>query len=163
MNNINFNVSNTSHSSSISLIDEVSNNNISFFISDTALYSKDIKDIQLDSLVTAYDLDNKAILEATTYSNSLLLGVNTLNETDIQTEANIELISEDRNRIAVKSNDELIAQITAIKVIDEAFNTLKPEKPSDMGKIMGFVTPKLKGKADMSFVSKTIKEKLANL
>ena len=40
---------------------------------------------------------------------------------------------------------------------------LKPEKPSDMGKLMGFVTPKLKGKADMSFVSKTIKEKLANL
>lgn len=125
MNNINFNVSNTSHSSSISLIDEVSNSNISFFISDTALYSKDIKDIQLDSLVTAYDLDNKAILEATTYSNSLLLGVNTLNETDIQAEANIELISEDINRIAVKSNDELIAQITAIKVIDESGKELR--------------------------------------
>jgi uncharacterized protein YqeY len=32
-----------------------------------------------------------------------------------------------------------------------------------MGKLMGFLTPKLKGKADMSFVSKTIKEKLSNL
>ena len=31
-----------------------------------------------------------------------------------------------------------------------------------MGKLMGFLTPKLKGKADMSFVSKTIKEKLPN-
>lgn len=120
MNNINFNVSNTSHSSSISLIDEVSNSNISFFISNTNLLSKDIKDTQLDSLVTAYEIEDKAILEATTYSNSLILGVNTINETDIQTEANIELISEDINRIAVKSNDELIAQITAIKVIDEA-------------------------------------------
>ena len=49
------------------------------------------------------------------------------------------------------------------KVIEEAFNTINPQTQSDMGKLMGFVTPKLKGKADMSFVSKTIKEKLANL
>ena len=32
-----------------------------------------------------------------------------------------------------------------------------------MGKIMGLVSPKLRGKADMSYVSKTIKEKLSNL
>ena len=58
---------------------------------------------------------------------------------------------------------EQLSEEEVLKVIDEAFDTLKPEKPSDMGKLMGFVTPKLKGKADMSFVSKTIKEKLSNL
>ena len=58
---------------------------------------------------------------------------------------------------------EQLSEEDVLKVIDEAFNELKPEKPSDMGKLMGFLTPKLKGKADMSFVSKTIKEKLANL
>ena len=58
---------------------------------------------------------------------------------------------------------EQLSEEEVIKVIDEAFNELKPEKPSDMGKLMGFLTPKLKGKADMSFVSKTIKEKLANI
>ena len=58
---------------------------------------------------------------------------------------------------------EQLSEEEVLKVIDEAFNELKPEKPSDMGKLMGFLTPKLKGKADMSFVSKTIKEKLANL
>lgn len=58
---------------------------------------------------------------------------------------------------------EQLSEEDIIKVIDEAFDTIKPEKPSDMGKLMGFVTPKLKGKADMSFVSKTIKERLANL
>ena len=58
---------------------------------------------------------------------------------------------------------EQLSEEEVIKVIEEAFNELKPEKPSDMGKLMGFLTPKLKGKADMSFVSKTIKEKLANL
>ena len=50
-----------------------------------------------------------------------------------------------------------------LKVIDEAFNTVNPQAQSDMGKLMGFVTPKLKGKADMGFVSKTIRERLANL
>ena len=65
--------------------------------------------------------------------------------------------------ILTKYMPEQLSEEEVIKVIDEAFNTLKPEKPSDMGKLMGFVTPKLKGKADMSFVSKTIKEKLANL
>ena len=58
---------------------------------------------------------------------------------------------------------EQLNEEDVLKVIDEAFDAIKPEKPSDMGKLMGFVTPKLKGKADMSFVSKTIKERLANL
>ena len=58
---------------------------------------------------------------------------------------------------------EQLSEEEVLKIIDEAFEELKPEKPSDMGKLMGFLTPKLKGKADMSFVSKTIKEKLANL
>ena len=65
--------------------------------------------------------------------------------------------------ILVKYMPEQLSEEEVIKVIDEAFDTLKPEKPSDMGKIMGFVTPKLKGKSDMSFVSKTIKEKLSNI
>ena len=58
---------------------------------------------------------------------------------------------------------EQLSEEEVLKIIDDAFNELKPEKPSDMGKLMGFLTPKLKGKADMSFVSKTIKEKLANI
>lgn len=72
-----------------------------------------------------------------------------------QTTSEIDILS--------KYMPEQLSEEEIIKVIDEAFNTLKPEKPSDMGKLMGFLTPKLKGKADMSFVSKTIKERLANL
>jgi len=77
------------------------------------------------------------------------------NDLTIQTQSEIEILS--------KYMPEQLSEEEVLKVIDEAFNTLKPEKPSDMGKLMGFLTPKLKGKADMSFVSKTIKEKLANL
>ena len=58
---------------------------------------------------------------------------------------------------------EQLSEEEVLKLIDDAFNELKPEKPSDMGKLMGFLTPKLKGKADMGFVSKTIKEKLTNI
>lgn len=76
-----------------------------------------------------------------------------------------DLIEQTKSEIEIlnKYMPEQLSEEEVLKVIDEAFNTLKPEKPSDMGKLMGFLTPKLKGKADMSFVSKTIKEKLSNL
>ena len=48
-------------------------------------------------------------------------------------------------------------------VIEEVFAKVKPEKPSDMGKVMGAITPLVKGKTDMSLVSTKIKEKLSNL
>ena len=76
-----------------------------------------------------------------------------------------DLIAQTQGEINILSKymPEQLSEEEVINIIDDAFDTLKPEKPSDMGKLMGFVTPKLKGKADMSFVSKTIKEKLANL
>lgn len=58
---------------------------------------------------------------------------------------------------------EQLSEEEVLKIIEEAFNEVNPKAPSDMGKIMGLVSPKLRGKADMSYVSKTIKEKLNNL
>ena len=49
----------------------------------------------------------------------------------------------------------------AIKIIDEAFELVKPNGPSDMGKIMKEVSPKLKNRYDMSKASNLIKEKLS--
>ena len=45
-------------------------------------------------------------------------------------------------------------------ILDEAFVKVNPTSNKDMGLIMREVTPKLKGKADMSEVSKLIKERL---
>ena len=53
---------------------------------------------------------------------------------------------------------EQLSEEEVIKVIEEAINEVNPESPSDMGKIMKIITPKLTGKADMSFVSKKVKE-----
>lgn len=72
-----------------------------------------------------------------------------------QTSKEIEILN--------KYMPEQLSEEEVLKVIDEAFVTINPSTPSDMGKLMGYVNPKLKGKADMSFVSKTIKEKLSNL
>ena len=48
------------------------------------------------------------------------------------------------------------------EIIQEAFDKLNPTS-KDMGLIMKEVSPKLKGKADMSKVNMLIKEKLGNL
>ena len=46
------------------------------------------------------------------------------------------------------------------KIIDEVFASVNPTSSSDMGKIMREITPLVKGKADMSLVSKLIKDEL---
>ena len=76
-----------------------------------------------------------------------------------------DLIDQAKSEIEIlnKYMPEQLSEEEVMDIINKAFDTVKPEKPSDMGKIMGTVTPILKGKADMSMVSKIIKEKLSNL
>ena len=57
---------------------------------------------------------------------------------------------------------EQLSDDEVIKIIDDAFNKVNPQSTSDMGKIMGIITPQLKGKADMSNVSRIVREKLSN-
>ena len=47
-----------------------------------------------------------------------------------------------------------------IKILDLAFDEVKPESMRDMGKLMGIITPQVKGKYDMGEISKIIKTKL---
>ena len=54
---------------------------------------------------------------------------------------------------------ELMSEEEITSVVDEAISILNPTI-KDMGKVMGYVTPKVKGKADMSLVSKVVKSKL---
>ena len=70
-----------------------------------------------------------------------------------KTEKEIEILS--------KYMPEQLSLEEVEKVIDDAFSKVNPTGPSDMGKIMGIVSPLLKGKTDMSNVSKMIKEKLS--
>ncbi len=55
-------------------------------------------------------------------------------------------------------NGQVIEEIK--KVLDEVFEEVKPSSQADIGKVMGKISPLLKGKADMSLVNKLVKERL---
>ena len=77
----------------------------------------------------------------------------------------MDLVSQNEKEIEVlnKYLPEQLSSEEVIQIIDDAFNTLNPTSAKDMGLIMKEVTPKLKGKCDMSMVSSMIKEKLNNI
>lgn len=83
--------------------------------------------------------------------------------TEFEKAGRTDLIDQTKQEIEILSKymPEQLSEEEVLKVIDEAFLAINPTAQSDMGKLIGFVTPKLKGKADMSFVSKTIKERLS--
>lgn len=58
---------------------------------------------------------------------------------------------------------EQMSEEEVIAIIDSVFDEVKPTSMKDMGKLMGVITPRVKGKADLGFVNKTIREKLNNL
>lgn len=47
-----------------------------------------------------------------------------------------------------------------LKEVNNAFNELKPESMKDMGKLMKYLTDKIGNIADMSYVSKLVREQL---
>ena len=76
-----------------------------------------------------------------------------------------DLLNQTQNEIEILSKymPEQLKEEEVLKIIDEVFLAVKPESNKDMGKVMGLITPKLKGKADMSFVSKIIRKRLSNM
>lgn len=75
-----------------------------------------------------------------------------------------DLIAKTQSEIDILSRymPEQLKEEEVDAIIEEAFHTIQPTSSADMGKIMGMVTPKLKGKTDMSLVSKKVREKLTN-
>lgn len=76
------------------------------------------------------------------------------NRNDLIEETSLEI------EILNKYMPEQLSMEEVIKIIEEAIDEIKPESIKDMGKVMGYVNPKLKGRADMGYVSSIIKEKL---
>ena len=76
-----------------------------------------------------------------------------------------DLVDETEKEISVLEK-YLPSQLTSDEVdniIDDAFNSIDVRGMQDMGKIMGIVSPKVKGRADLGEVSSKIKERLSNL
>lgn len=76
-----------------------------------------------------------------------------------------DLVEQNQKEIEILNTymPEQLSEEEINKVIDEAFNKINPTSERDMGKIIGSVSPILKGKADMGNVSKIVKERLSNL
>ena len=72
-----------------------------------------------------------------------------------------DLIEATKNEIKIleKYMPEQMTKEEISKVIDEVFKQVNPVGPSDMGKIMGTISPLVKGKADMGLVNKMIKKR----
>lgn len=75
-----------------------------------------------------------------------------------------DLVEQTEKEIAILETymPEQLSEEEVKKIIEEAIQKVNASAPSDMGKVMGIITPLLRGKADMSSVSKMVKEKLSN-
>ena len=71
--------------------------------------------------------------------------------------------SEQEIKILEKYLPEQLTEEEVTDIINNVFSKVNPTSSSDMGKLMGALTPLVKGKADMGIVSKIVKEKLSNL
>lgn len=84
---------------------------------------------------------------------------------DLEKSGRTELIKQTEKEISIleKYMPAMMSEEEINKVIAEVFNEVNPTSQADTGKIMGKISPLLKGKADMSLVNKLVKEKLNNL
>lgn len=75
-----------------------------------------------------------------------------------------ELADKEQKELEILQNflPEQMNESDVQKVVDETIAELKPTGMQDMGKVMGALGPKLKGKADMSFVSNLVRQRLSS-
>ena len=114
--------------------------------------------VQLEEINTKRELNDEEMITV------LSRQIKTRKESIVEFEKGnrTDLIEKTQQEIDILSKylPEQLSEEEVDKIIDEVFRTINPTGPSDMGKIMGALTPKLKGKADMGEVSKKVRAKL---
>lgn len=58
---------------------------------------------------------------------------------------------------------EQLSEDEVNSIIDEVFNKVQPKGMQEMGKVMGIISPLVKGKSDLGVVSSKVKSKLSSL
>lgn len=73
-----------------------------------------------------------------------------------------DLIDQTKKEIEILETymPEQMSQDEVLEEINKAFLAIQPTAMADMGKIMNYLNPILKGKTDLSMVSKIVREKL---
>jgi uncharacterized protein YqeY len=110
------------------------------------------------------ELDLKRELNDEEVVSVITKQIKTRNESIVQFKAGNreDLINKTLSEIEIL-NKYMPKQLSEEEINNEialAFAELKPESPKDMGKVIGYLSNKLKGKVDMSIISSKVKEKL---
>lgn len=76
-----------------------------------------------------------------------------------------DLVDETSKEIDILMNymPEQLSYEEVDSIIDDIISKVEPKGMQDMGKVMGMISPIVKGKADLGIVSSKIREKLSNL
>ena len=111
------------------------------------------------------EINKKGELDDTEIINLISKQIKTRRESILEfKKANrLDLVEKTEKEIEVLSAymPEQLSEEEVIKLIDEAFNEIKPTSMKDMKNIMAYLNPKISGRADKGFVSKVIREKLS--
>ena len=134
-----------------------------------AMKSHDKMKIDVIKLVKAA-IQNEEINLKKELSDDEVLSIIT-KQVKMRTDAIKEFEKASRDDLIKSYNDEIevlseylpkaLSEEEAIKIIEDAFTLVNPTGPSDMGKILKEVSPKLKNRFDMGKASAIIKQKLS--
>lgn len=116
--------------------------------------------IQLEEINVKHELNDEEVISVLSHQ----LKTRKESITEFEKANRLELIEQTQKEIDIinKYMPEPLTEEELNEIIEDAFKTTNPTSIKEMGKVMGFITPKVKGKADMSEVSRIIREKLSD-
>ncbi len=117
--------------------------------------------IQLEQINKKRDLIDEEIIDVT--SKQIKMRKDSI--TEFSKANRIDLVNQNKKEIEILNQymPEQLSEEEIEKIINEVFDRIKPLNNTFIGPIMKEITPKVKGKADMSLVNSIIKDKLSNL
>lgn len=114
--------------------------------------------IQLEEINLKRELNDEEVISV--IAKQIKIRKETLNE--LENSDRVELINQTKKEIEMleKYMPVMMSEDEINKVLDEVFAEVNPTSQADIGKVMGKVSPLLKGKADMSLVNKLVRERI---
>lgn len=114
--------------------------------------------IQMEELNLKRELEDDEVIQI------IAKGIKTRKESIVEFEkgSRQDLIDETQKEIDIL-NEYMPTPLTIEEletILNQVFEEVNPQSNADMGKVMGKLTPLIKGKADMSEVSKKVRERI---
>jgi hypothetical protein len=134
----------------------------------TAMLSKDV--VTRDTLrmlisdIKKFEIDERVEADDATISNLINKNVKQRRDSidQFKNGGRDDLVATEKEQLDVilKYLPEQLSEEEIHTLIQDGINAVSAESMQDMGKLMGHLKPKFEGKADMSIVSKLVKELL---